>query len=252
MDLSKEIHDDESRWSEIMDWPLMVAAAIFLVAYAIPILHVDASPTVLAWCSAIGWATWALFAVDYVMRFRAASDKGSWFVRHLIDLVIIILPMFRQLRLLRMLTVLLAINRHAAVGLRGRTSAYLLCGSLLLCFVASLAVLDAERGQPDANIADFGDSLWWSLTTMTTVGYGDQFPVTDSGRLIAAALMICGIGLLGTVTAMLASWFSDRVTREDQKRENIMLSEVRGLRSEVTALREELAEAARSPKSGST
>jgi voltage-gated potassium channel len=58
---------------------------------------------------------------------------------------------------------------------------------------------------PDANITDFGDAIWWAVTTMTTVGYGDRYPVTSAGRMVAFALMIGGIALLGTATATLAS-----------------------------------------------
>jgi voltage-gated potassium channel len=65
--------------------------------------------------------------------------------------------------------------------------------------------LDAERSSPDANITDFGDAIWWAVTTMTTVGYGDRYPATSAGRMVAFALMIGGIALLGTATATLAS-----------------------------------------------
>nr|MBA3233489.1 two pore domain potassium channel family protein [Propionibacteriales bacterium] len=81
----------------------------------------------------------------------------------------------------------------------------------LVVFVAAVAMLDAERGAADANIESFGDAAWWAVTTMTTVGYGDRFPVTTEGRLIASALMLAGIALLGVVTAALASWFVERI-----------------------------------------
>jgi Ion channel len=77
---------------------------------------------------------------------------------------------------------------------------YVAGGASLLAFCAALAVLDAERSSPDANIGDFGDAIWWAVTTMTTVGYGDHYPVTAAGRLVAFVLMIGGIALLGTVT----------------------------------------------------
>ncbi len=71
----------------------------------------------------------------------------------------------------------------------------------------ALAVLDAEQNAPGSNITNIGDALWWAFATITTVGYGDFYPVTVLGRLIAAGLMIAGITMLGTVTAALASWF---------------------------------------------
>jgi voltage-gated potassium channel len=87
-------------------------------------------------------------------------------------------------------------------------------GASLLAFYAALAVLDVERSSSDANITDFGDAMWWAVTTMTTIGYGDRYPVTGVGRLVAFALMVGGIALLGTVTATLASWLVETVAAE--------------------------------------
>lgn len=107
----------------------------------------------------------------------------------------------------------------------------------LLSGIAALAVLDAERKSADANIADFGDALWWSLTTMTTVGYGDRFPVTTTGRLVGAGLMIAGIALLGVVTATIASWLVQRVADEEAQREAATAAQVAELLEEVRSLR---------------
>jgi voltage-gated potassium channel len=75
-----------------------------------------------------------------------------------------------------------------------------------LIYTASLAVLDKERYQPGATITSFRKAIWWSITTVTTIGYGDVYPVTNTGRVIAILLMIGGISLVGVVTASLASW----------------------------------------------
>jgi len=103
---------------------------------------------------------------------------------------------------------------------------------IFLAFCAALAELDAERNAPDASIVTFGDALWWAATTMTTVGYGDTYPVTGRGRLIAVALMIGGIALLGTVTATLASWLVEAV--ENERRDVV------DLRAELDALHAKL------------
>ena len=105
----------------------------------------------------------------------------------------------------------------AAVRARGRVLVYVVGATSLLSFVAALTVLDYERRSPDANIASFGDAMWWALTTMTTVGYGDRFPVTGEGRLVAAGLMLAGIALLGVVTATMASWLVQRLRRRRRR-----------------------------------
>ena len=78
-------------------------------------------------------------------------------------------------------------------------------------------MLEAERGAQAASIKSFGDAIWWALTTVTTVGYGDHFPVTARGRLVAAGLMIGGTALLGVVTATFASWSIDRVSEVEEE-----------------------------------
>lgn len=79
--------------------------------------------------------------------------------------------------------------------------------------LGALAVLDAERGAPEANITTLRDALWWASTTVTTVGYSDRFPVTGEGRLVPVVLMVLGIGHVGTVTAV-AAWLLGRVSDE--------------------------------------
>jgi voltage-gated potassium channel len=80
--------------------------------------------------------------------------------------------------------------------------------------LGALAVLDAEQDAPGANITTFGDALWWASTTVTTVGYGDRYPVTTEGRLVAVGLMLAGIGLVGAVTASVTAWILGRVAAE--------------------------------------
>jgi voltage-gated potassium channel len=103
---------------------------------------------------------------------------------------------------------------------------------------AALAVLDAERSSPNANISDFGDAIWWAVTTMTTVGYGDQYPVSGAGRLVAFGRMIGGIALLGTVTATLASWLVETVAAEKEQAEDLQIM-VRRLEDKIDQLAEE-------------
>jgi voltage-gated potassium channel len=83
-------------------------------------------------------------------------------------------------------------------------------------FVGAVGMLDVERHAVGANIRTFGDAVWWALTTLTTVGYGDRYPVTVEGRLIAAVVMLTGIAVLGVVTASMAAWFVDKVQAIEQ------------------------------------
>ena len=105
-----------------------------------------------------------------------------------------------------------------------------------------LAVFDKERYLPGSTINTFGKALWWSITTVTTVGYGDVYPVTNTGRVIAVLLMIGGIGLVGVVTAALASWIIQRVAEEETAIQAATAAHVEELRSEIRELTKSYAE----------
>jgi voltage-gated potassium channel len=107
-----------------------------------------------------------------------------------------------------------------------------------MIYAASLAVLDLERDQTGTHINNFGDAVWWSITTVTTVGYGDIYPVTTAGRVVAVALMIGGVSLLGVVTATLASWIVQRVAEEDTASQAATAAQIEELRDEIRELTE--------------
>ena len=174
-------------------------------------------------CRWLSWITWGIFAIDLVVRLSLADDRLRYLARHWYDVLVIALPLLRPLRLLRLIPLIAVLNRRAQTKLRGRVAIYVAGGASLLAFCAALAVLDAERSSPNANITDFGDAIWWAVTTMTTVGYGDRYPVTGVGRLAAFGLMVGGIALLGTVTATLASWLVEAVAAEKEQAEDLQV-----------------------------
>jgi voltage-gated potassium channel len=106
----------------------------------------------------------------------------------------------------------------------------------LIAFIAALAALEAERDADGALITSFGDAMWWACTTMTTVGYGDTYPVTTTGRFIGVGLMIGGIALLGTVTATFASWLVNAVRDEQEATED----ELDDVQAQLRVVREQL------------
>lgn len=228
------------RWEEHTEWPLMVAALLFLVSYAWPILDPDLSAGRTLACVVVGWVTWAMFGLDYLVRLGLAEDRRRFVVHNLADLAVVALPLLRPLRLLRVLTMLRFLNRSAATAFRGQVIIYVTGAAALLVFVAALAVLDAERSHGDATITGIGDGLWWALTTMTTVGYGDHYPVTATGRMVAAALMLGGIAVLGTVTATLASWIVQRIAENDASEQVATRAQIDALTAEIRALRNRL------------
>ena len=189
----------------------------------------DLSPGVETSIFALDWFIWAAFALEYGIRFFLAPRKWDFARSNLIDLLVVVLPFLRPLRLARTarLLRLVGLVRTGVMLARGgkalrvvltkhRLNYALLIGGVSLV-VGSLLVWELERGSPDANIATVPDALWWGITTITTVGYGDRFPTTASGRAVGAILMILGIAFFGLVAASLSSFMvgRDRATETD-------------------------------------
>ena len=214
---------------------------MFLVAYAAPILQPALGEPLPTICRIVTWAAWALFAVDYGARLLLSRNRIRFARGNVLDLAVVALPLLRPLRLLRLVALLSILNRATGGSMRGRVAVYIVGATSLVLFVASLAVLDAERGAKGATITTFGDALWWAMTTVTTVAYGDRYPITAEGRFIAGGLMLAGIALLGIVTASLASWLIDKVREVEEHTQAATRADVAALAAEVHALRHELA-----------
>src|SRR6202789_351785 len=227
------------RWERHAEWPLAAAALLFLGLFSVQVLaQPHGREAHILW--AVDWAIWGLFVLDYVVRFSLAPKRWHWFIRHLIDFAIVTLPFVRPLRLLRLLVLIEVLQKAVGDAFRGRIVVYTVSGVVLLIYTASLAVFEKERYLHGATINSFGKALWWSITTVTTVGYGDVYPVTNTGRVIAVLLMIGGISLVGVVTAALASWIIERVTEEEALMQTATVAHVEELRNEIRALGKEL------------
>lgn len=179
----------------------------------------------------IEYGVWAAFLTDYLVRLRLSADGWRFVRTHPLDLAAVMLPAMRVLRLVAV------IGRIGAIARRGRSERLLLSTAVLVLTIlvaGAAAVLTPERRDPDANITGYADALWWAITTVTTVGYGDLHPVTAEGRVIGAVLMVVGIGMMGVATAAIAS----RIIIPEQQAEE--RQEIQRLEERLLAMDEKL------------
>lgn len=214
--------DRFARWTE---WPLLALAVLMIPILVIPAVSHTASGEQHAF-DILDWTIWAVFAAEYLVRLYLSADRRS-FVRHnLFDLALVAIPMLRPLRVARVARVLRTARLGALLGagtkrskgsLRNAAVLYALVVSGALTILCSVLVLQAEQNDAKANIHSYGNALWWALTTVSTVGYGDHYPVTFAGRAVALVLIVAGVSLFGVITAAVASYFVEHLRTDPAK-----------------------------------
>lgn len=193
-------------WERYGQVPLLLASLLYLTAYTVHVLVPGVSPGWHVFWLSVTFGTWTAFLVDYAVRLSLSHDRRVYARRHWLDLIVLVLPLLRPLRMVQVYASAQARRAHPRLSLEGQVMALTTLTALLLGFSGSLAVYRVERGAPGASIVTFGDAVWWACVTLSTTGYGDVVPVTWRGRVLAVLMMAVGVGLIGAVVGVFSSW----------------------------------------------
>ncbi|MDA0119096.1 potassium channel family protein [Vibrio sp. T11.5] len=170
----------------------------------------------------------SVFLLQLSIDLIRSTDRMQFMKRHWIDFLASI-PMVEPLRFARLfhiLRVILVIRssnfliKQLLVNRRETTLASILLLMVVLLTLGSSMMLFVEGKSPDANIQTGGDAMWWALVTISTVGYGDHFPVTDAGKILASGLIICGVGIFGMISGLITSLLTSPTEVQAKRSEN--------------------------------
>lgn len=201
------------------------------------------SPEINVLLDRIDFLVCVVFFADFCIRFRRAPSKLAFLKWGWIDLIASI-PAFdflrwgRLVRVIRIIRILRAFRstKHLIAFLyRNRTKSLVgtaVISAAVLIIFSCIAVLAFET-EKDSNIKTSFDAIWWAFSTMTTVGYGDKYPVTVEGKLVAIVLMVAGVGLFGVLTGLFARLFLDQELKKEEADIGKLAEEVRLLRQQI-------------------
>jgi voltage-gated potassium channel len=225
-------------FSKRIDPIMMALALVWLPVLIVPLVTTLHGSVAFAF-AAIDYFVWGAFAIEYAVKLWLAVDKRHFFIHHLPDLAMVAVPILRPLRLARLLR-LVRLSRVILVleeGLRRARELFahhglrfvLIAVTAIIFASAGLELLFEQHSTGPTAIHNFGDAIWWAVVTVTTVGYGDKVPLTGGGKWVAMALMFTGIGLVGTLTATIASFFVQEQHSAEMAEVKAQLSAIRDL-----------------------
>lgn len=189
-----------------------------------------------------------LFMLDFFYTLITADDKRAYLKWGWLDFLgsLPYLPLLRVLRIFRAIRSLRVLRQNnlreiwQAVKNRPERSTLLGVGlfAILLVSLSSYTILQIEKLSPGSNIQTASDAFWWALVTITTVGYGDHYPTTNGGRVVATVLMLMGIGLFGAITSYLSTSFINRGNRTTQKQNEDVIARLTVVEEQLRVLME--------------
>jgi voltage-gated potassium channel len=195
--------------------PTLVLSLIYTLAFIYPVYHYPTPSALKSFCTWTNHIVWGIFVADYLVMFYLAPRKKKFFRAHIFELILVALPFVRMLRPLR------AIMFIGQAGFRSRRQLIknlwwvVLLASFLMIIIMGAAILDIERTVPNSNIKTPSDAVWWAFVTITTVGYGDKFPISTEGRLVAGFLILFGVLMMATITGAAAAWILEQQIDDD-------------------------------------
>ncbi len=224
------------RIQQRFEWPVVVAAML-----TVPLLVIQESDLTAPWpevARVFNWATWIVFLVEMVVMLAVVPNRRRWLLHHLIDVaVVVITPPFapagwqsgRIFRLVRLLRLVRILSLRRLLSLEGMRYAAMVAVATVIVGGVVFASVEDSHG------VTTWDGVWWAVTTVTTVGYGEIPVESTAGRIIGITIMFVGIGFVALLTAFIADRFINAAEESDLK-EDLILRELRAIRERLEAL----------------
>ena len=205
------------QWEAITSWPLLALSLVFVGLSTLLLADPEVSLQTEVFAGIGVLVLWVIFFADFAVRLMLSTARWLYLKTHFFEAISLLFPMLRAFLLVVYLWRLPQFRRsrqHQRLRFMLVAAAF----GFVFVYVASTLVWLVEHSVPGATIVSFGDAIWWGFVTITTVGYGDYYPITVPGRIIAVGLMLGGIVIIGSVSATVISALNDQMTKGIEKR----------------------------------
>ena len=195
-----------TRWRERMALSTLILSLLYTITYVTPIYFYPMNHSLVEVFRWSNYLIWALFLFDYLIQLYLSSNRRKFFTTHFVELFLLIVPFFRPLRGLRALLFTSKASFSSKKSYIKSIPILIAVTTVLMILIMGAVILEIERFAPGSHITTPSDALWWALVTVTTIGYGDVYPVTTEGRLVAGVLIVFGVAMISALTASFAAW----------------------------------------------
>ncbi len=232
---------DQAQRAQALEVPVLIA--VLLTIPALVLNSIDPGGPLGVFADVLNWGIWLTFLVEFVVMLRIAPDNWRWLRHNVLDVAVLVLtPPFlpEPLHVLWVLRLLRILDVMPVAGRVFKFNAFRYAA--MLAFLAVVAGGIAYTELEDRPDVDQFDGVWWAMTTISTVGYGDQFPETTPGRIVGMGLMVVGPVLIGLVASGVGSMVSRQIQRDLREQAADLREEVDEVEEQVDDVQEDVQE----------
>ena len=213
------------RYQELANVPMIILSLVFLFIFCSTNFHFEFADKNSTLFNVADNLIWAIFVADYLAMLFLAESKGQFLKTHLPQLIVVAVPFLRVLRLARLVLMLTNILGMMKSKILVSIPVYVFSSAALFILIGASAIYDAEYQAEGSSINSRKDAFWWAGALIFSYFYNETPPITESGRLYGFLLTLCGLSIVGTITATFAGWLINQV-REIESDNNVILAKL--------------------------
>lgn len=210
------------KYQRIAFWPMTLLSLLFLYIFCATNFHIEIAERNSSLFSIADNLIWLIFVMDYLIMVYLSSNKYKFVRSHLPHLLVVAVPFLRLLRIGRLVLMLANVLGMMKNKILVSIPIYIVSSAALFVLIGAASIYDAEYQEPYSSIKTPKDAFWWAGALIFAYFYNETPPVTEAGRFYGFLLTLCGLSIVGTITATFAGWLISQVRQIESESELIL------------------------------